>query len=244
MSGLDLLESPQWSLGFVFKSDHPFFTINARTITHTWILLGLLTLLLLVVRFIILKKKSTARFIVLEFVRFFIDMCMQSMGTFFSFTHFSFITALFIFIFCGNILSTIPWLEEPTQDLNTTLALGVIAFLYTQIAAVRAQGIKAYIAGYFAPFFIMLPLNIVGKLASVVSISFRLFGNIFGSSIITRIYFSAIEGSLIAESAGLLTGLNIGMALFFSLFEGFLQAFVFAMLSLTYLSIALQGEGH
>jgi F-type H+-transporting ATPase subunit a len=184
-----------------------------------------------------------ARFVTLEFIRFFVDMCNQSIGKF-SFAHFSFITALFIFIACANILSTIPWLEEPTQDLNTTLALGLIAFLYTQIAAIHTHGIKAYLGDYFSPFFIMFPLNVVGKLASVISISFRLFGNIFGSSIITRIYFSAIEGSLIAETAGLLTGFNIGIALFFSLFEGFLQAFVFAMLSLTYLSIALQGEGH
>jgi F-type H+-transporting ATPase subunit a len=89
----------------------------------------------------------------------------------------------------------------------------------------------------------MLPLNVIGKLATVVSISFRLFGNIFGGSIISSIYFNAIQGRFLLELIGLISGINLIMVLFFGIFEGFLQAFVFSMLSLTYLSIALQGEG-
>ena len=90
----------------------------------------------------------------------------------------------------------------------------------------------------------MLPLNLVGKLASIVSISFRLFGNIFGGSIISQIYFGSIKGSLLLETIGILSGVNIAITLFFTLFEGFLQAFVFAMLTLTYLSIGLQSDDH
>jgi F-type H+-transporting ATPase subunit a len=89
----------------------------------------------------------------------------------------------------------------------------------------------------------MFPLNVIGKLASIISISFRLFGNIFGGAIISRIYFGVIEGSLIGEMIGLFSGINFLIMLFFGLFEGALQAFVFSMLTLTYLSMSIQGEG-
>jgi len=95
---------------------------------------------------------------------------------------------------------------------------------------------------YFAPFFIMLPLNFIGKFSTIISISFRLFGNIYGGSMIGSMYQKVIQGSVIWETAGLLSGLNFTILFFFGLFEGFLQAFVFAMLSLTYLSIAIQKE--
>jgi len=88
----------------------------------------------------------------------------------------------------------------------------------------------------------MLPLNIVGKIASILSISFRLFGNIFGGVTIAALYYNTIEGSWLGESFGLLSGINFLITLFFGLFEGFLQAFVFTMLTVTYLSIALQGH--
>jgi F-type H+-transporting ATPase subunit a len=89
----------------------------------------------------------------------------------------------------------------------------------------------------------MFPLNIVGKIASIVSISFRLFGNIFGGAIIVMIYSGTIQSSITGQFLGLFMT-NFVIVPFFTLFEGFLQAFVFTMLALTYLGMALQGEGH
>ena len=89
----------------------------------------------------------------------------------------------------------------------------------------------------------MLPLNIIGKISSIISVSFRLFGNIFGGSIITKLYFTAIQGSVLFELLGIFSGLNLLIVCFFTLFEGLLQAFVFAMLTLTYLSIGCSEEG-
>ncbi len=242
MEGIELIESQELSLVWLTGIDHPFFRINTATAVHTWILLGFLLILLLPVRFFLLKHKSLARFILLSGISFFVDLCNQALGHF-SFAHFSFITALFLFILSCNIVSIIPWMEEPTKDVNTTLALGFISFFYIQTVAIYKHAILTYIKEYFSPFFFMFPLNIVGKLASIVSISFRLFGNIFGGSMIPKIYFGLIQGSLIGETIGLVLGFNLGLMLFFTLFEGFLQAFVFTMLTLTYLSIAVHGEG-
>lgn len=236
-------EMHEWSFGWIFGSEHPFFALNTHIIIHTWVVLLVLLLVSIPVRWIMRNKSSVLRHIILTYMQAFVDLCNQSLAHF-SFAHFSFVTALFTFIFACNTISLIPTFEEPTTNLNTTLALGLASFFYIQGAAIWHHGLLIYLKEYFAPFFLMFPIHVVGKLASIISISFRLFGNIFGSAIIVGIYFGAIRGSLLLELLGLLTGLNILLAFFFGLFEGFLQAFVFAMLSLTYLSIALTEEEH
>lgn len=95
---------------------------------------------------------------------------------------------------------------------------------------------------FFHPFFVMFPLNLISHFSKIISISFRLFGNIFGGSIITQIYTSAISVSFFAELFGLFSGINFLVLSFFILFEGLIQAFVFTMLTLTYLAIAVQSE--
>ncbi len=240
MKELDLVHVDQWLLT---QHDHPFLRINKSTIIYTWITLGLIALLLILCRYFLRKKHSVGRFLTLSFVQFFIDLIGQTST--FSFGNFVFITTTFCFVLACNIVSVIPWMEEPTTDLNTTLALGLVSFFYTQIAAIKVHGLWNYLKGFFSPVFLMFPLNVIGKLGAVVSISFRLFGNIFGGSIISTIYFSAIKGKLFWEILGLATGVNLLIVLFFGVFEGCLQAFVFAMLSQTYLSIAIsQEEGY
>lgn len=242
MNGFDQVETDQWLLGPLFGFDHSFFRIDKSTVIYTWITLLLITVLLLLGRYLLTKKQSLGRYITLYLVDFFVSLVNQTLPQF-SFNHFVFITTTFYFVLACNVVSLIPWVEEPTTNINTTLSLGIISFLYTQWAAIQTGGFWPYVKGYFSPFFIMFPLNIIGKLATVVSISFRLFGNIFGGSIISGIWFNAIKGNMLLGIIGLASGINLLIVCFFGLFEGLLQAFVFSMLSLTYLSLALQGEG-
>ena len=137
------------------------------------------------------------------------------------------ICALFIFLLLCNWLGIIPHLGEPTKDLNTPLSLGIMGFVIAHWAGIRAKGIKAYIKGYFEPIFFMMPLNLIGELAKVVSISFRLFGNIMGGSIIILVV------SYLTYSVLLPPFLNV----FFGLFVGTIQAFVFTMLTVVYISV-------
>ena len=240
MEGFDLLEVEQWSLEWL-GLEHSFFTINSKTITDTWLVLGFIVLGSIFARSVLAHKTGVARFLVLSLVQAIKKLFVQTVG-FFSFKHFCFIGSLLLFILLCNAISIFPWLEEPTKDLNTTLALGIIAFGYIQYYAVRTQGASTYFKEYFQPFFFMLPLNVIGKVATVVSLSFRLFGNIFGGATIAHFYLNTIQGSFIFETLGLISGVNFVMTIFFGLFEGFLQAFVFSMLTLTYLSIELQSE--
>lgn len=140
------------------------------------------------------------------------------------------ISALFMFLLISNWLGIIPHLHEPSKDLNTTLSLGLLGFVISHYAGIKQKGIKTYVKEYFQPIFFMMPLNVIGELAKVVSISFRLFGNIMGGSIIIMVV------SYLTYSILLPPLLN----LFFGLFVGTIQAFVFTMLTVVYISVQVK----
>ncbi|MBW1989382.1 MAG: F0F1 ATP synthase subunit A [Deltaproteobacteria bacterium] len=140
------------------------------------------------------------------------------------------ICALFMFLLVGNWLGALPHLEEPTKDLNTPLSLGVMGFVIAHVAGIRAKGLKGYLSEYFQPFAFMMPLNLIGELAKVVSISFRLFGNIMGGSIIILVV-SYLTYSIILPPF---------LIVFFSLFVGTIQAFVFTMLTVVYIAVQVK----
>ena len=140
------------------------------------------------------------------------------------------ICALFLFLVLSNWLGIIPHLEEPTKDLNTPLSLGLMGFIIAHYAGIRSKGFKAYASEYFQPMFFMMPLNVIGELAKIVSIAFRLFGNILGGSIIILVV-SHLTYNLVMPPL-----LNA----FFGLFVGTIQAFVFTMLTVVYISVQVK----
>ena len=140
------------------------------------------------------------------------------------------ICTVFLFLWLSNIWGIIPIFSEPTKDLNTPLGLGLLGFFVAHYSGIRAKGFKEYASEYFQPIFFMAPLNIIGEIAKVVSISFRLYGNIMGGAIII-IVVSDLVWSLILPPF-----LNA----FFGLFVGTIQAFVFTMLTLVYVSVQIK----
>ena len=140
------------------------------------------------------------------------------------------VCALFMFLLLSNWLGIIPHLEEPTKDLNTTLGLGIMGFFIAHYAGIKSKGFRVYIKEYFQPIFFMMPLNVIGELAKIVSISFRLFGNIMGGSIIILVV-SYLTYSLVLPPL-----LNA----FFGIFVGTIQAFVFTMLTVVYISVQVK----
>lgn len=257
MNDITLGVEYSWDVSAFFGcKPNPFFMLNVTTIVHTWLIMCLIAVLVIMIRFFSLRCQLV-HYSMVKGCKILHHMILQSLG-FFSFDHFCFISTIFIFILMCNIAPVIPWLEEPTQDLNTTLALGLCAFFYTQFAAVRVMGFMKYLYLEFLSPLWLLPLHVVGKIASVLSISLRLFGNIFGGAIISKIYtggalkyatmlyitnyfFINVLFTLLITLVTLT--LSTVITIFFTVLEGFLQAFVFTILSLTYLSIAVRHEG-
>lgn len=224
-----------------FGLHHSFFNIQADTLISTWAVIGIITIISIVINRSLKNENSSIRFAALVYVRTFQDLITQSIQSC-PLQHLAMVGSFFTFIFLCNTIQFIPWLEEPTKDLNTTLALGLISFFYVQINAIQFKGFKGYAKHYIEPFVFMLPLHIIGAISSIISISFRLFGNIFGGFIISSLYSKMISSSAIAQCLGIFSGANLFIFLVFGIFEGLIQAFVFTMLTLTYLSMEIAPE--
>lgn len=140
------------------------------------------------------------------------------------------ITALFMFLLLCNWIGMFPHMHEPTKDLNTPLSLGVMGFFIAHYAGIKSKGIKQYLKEYCEPIFLMAPLNIIGELSKIVSISFRLFGNIMGGSIIILVVSYLVYSIILPPF----------LLAFFGLFVGAIQAFVFTMLTVVYISVQVK----
>lgn len=232
--------------------EHTLTGLNIHIIFHTWFVLAILLIFSLLARIFLLKEKSFGQYLIKKFALNFTSMVEQSADSLIE-RHYLFIASLFTYILSCNWLGLFPYVEEPTKDINTTLALGIIVFVYIHKEVIYSLGLKHFLKDLFMPFEIffplnliaglfMLPLKLLGELATVISLSFRLFGNIFGGYIISTIYYKALSGSILFQIIGLLSGVNLLIAVFFILFEGFLQAFVFSILSLTNTIMAIKTE--
>jgi F-type H+-transporting ATPase subunit a len=150
--------------------------------------------------------------------------------------YFPLIVTMFFFVSFSNWISVIPSMKSPTSDLNTTLGLGILTFLVAQGSGVVAKGPLNYIKGFFEPYLIAplaLFINIAGEAGKTISHSFRLFGNVLGGGIII-VVISGLLGPLSFP-------LGAAMSAFFGLFIGLIQAFVFTILALMYITVA-RGE--
>jgi F-type H+-transporting ATPase subunit a len=205
-------------------------TINIEVVIMTWIVIAIL----LIFGFFAARKKelfpsslqTVGELFISQFYTFAEDALDKEMAKKYA----PLICALFMFLLISNWLGIIPHLEEPTKDLNTPLSLGLMGFFIAHYAGIKSKGFKTYLKDYCEPIFFMMPLNVIGELAKVVSISFRLFGNIMGGSIIILVvsyltYSIALPPLLCA---------------FFGLFVGTIQAFVFTMLTVVYISLQVK----
>ncbi len=241
MKSFEGLEQTTWNPLSIFGLHYELAEINISTIINTWVVLGILITLLVLCRILMRNRRGIIHYLVTSSIVSFMDLVTQTLGSFI-YPYFALVLSLFIFILLCNWASIIPWMSEPTKDLNTTLALGLISFFYKEVEGIRVRGFKNYLKEFLQPFFIMFPVNIIGHFSKIISISFRLFGNIFGGSVIMELYQHAMASSILAQLVGLFSGINFLIILFFGVFEGLIQAFVFAMLTLTYLTIAVYDE--
>lgn len=143
---------------------------------------------------------------------------------------FPFVSTIFMFVLVSNWLSVIPYCESPTKDLNVTLSLALLVFVMSQLLAVRMRGGMRYLKGFLEPYPFMLPLNIVSEIAKPISHSFRLFGNTFGGAILVTVVSAKFAPVLVPAA------LNA----FYGLFVGAIQAFVFAILTVAYINVAVE----
>jgi F-type H+-transporting ATPase subunit a len=142
----------------------------------------------------------------------------------------SYVTALGLFILLSNLLGLIPGLESPTADVVVPLGFALTTFVYYQYHGVRANGFS-YIKQFLGPVWwlypLMLPIEIISHLARVLSLTVRLYANMFAGDLVTLAFFSLVPVGIPL----IFLGLHLGVAV--------VQAYVFMLLSMIYLSLAV-----
>ena len=176
-----------------FGLKNSFWDIHIDTVIYTWVAMAVIFGIVIAGRFFFMRKKvNPFSFALEQLTEFFVNLCRESFG-FFEYNWFAFVMALFVFTLVCNSAGMLPFINEPTEDINTALACGICSFMYVQYQKIKIEGFWPYIKEYFKPIFILFPLNLIGEFAKIASMSFRLFGNILGGAIIILIALQSIE---------------------------------------------------
>lgn len=160
-----------------------------------------------------------------------------------------FFIALFIFIFLLDQFGFLPlklWLPfggSPTADLNTTAAYAIMVFVLIQVVALRKYGIKFY-AHLAKPFWQLTPINLLEELARPATLAARLFFNIFVGELLFIIVASIITAHVMIGPVNLSLAVTVVpfFIQLFNFFVGTVQAFLFTLLAIVYLSLAISEE--
>jgi F-type H+-transporting ATPase subunit a len=143
-----------------------------------------------------------------------------------------FLVTLFVFILCCNLLGVIPGFESPTATPSVPLGCAVIAFLYYNLQGIKRQGLLHYLKHFAGPMPLlaplMIPIELISHLARMLSLTIRLFANMFAGDMVTLVFFSLIPLGVPV----IFLGLHIGVSL--------LQAYIFVLLTTVYLAGAVE----
>jgi F-type H+-transporting ATPase subunit a len=146
----------------------------------------------------------------------------------------AYVTCIFLFVLINNLSGLIPGIDAPTTSIMVTLGLAVPTFLFYNYHGLRAQGPIGYVKHFAGPVWwmawLIFPIEIVSHLARVMSLSVRLYANMFAGDLVTLVFFSLIPVGIPV--------IFLGLHIFVSL----IQAFVFMLLTMIYLSLAVAHE--
>lgn len=259
-----IIEIPE--IFFSFKIGNYLINIT-QTVINTWVIMILIILILFLgTRNLSVENPGFFQLILEEYYHFINKSFLEGYGKykkmfmpFFS-AMFSLILFLNISIFIfpyvpmfkfeGNNILIKPFFRTATADMNTTIGLALVVFIIFIGAAVYRMGILGFIHELSQPFFLMLPINIIGEIAKPINIAMRLFGNMFAGLVIVALLYSlSIDNFFEIITFNHLKGdfaFTIGwpgmLQVYLDFFIGILQAFVFTVLSSVYIKQMLIGE--
>jgi len=239
------LSEESHGLGIVpvhYKLDLGIFTVNLDTVIATWIAMAIVITLSLIVRSSLKKnpdKKQTVAESIVEFSEYLVNSQIHDKN---SLKYVPLIGSIFVFVLFSNWIGLLPWrllhllhvpveIASPTNDLNTTLGLAIVSVISYFYYGIKKKGLS-YFKHYFTPNPLFLPFNLLEDFTRPLSLSFRLFGNIIGGEILLGILLFLVPWF-------------IPLPIFaFEVFVGFIQAFVFAVLTASYIGAAVSEHHH
>lgn len=214
----------------------------SETVTVTWLIIFVLGLFSILATRNLKKEPKGLQVIVETLVSTVNNLTKQNMGEH-NLVFAPYVGTLLIFIGVSNVIGLLGF-RPPTGDLNTTMCLSITTFVLTQFFGIRRKGVLGYSKGFLQPMPFLLPLNIIGELANPVSLGFRLFGNIVAGIIIMTLLYGALGGfteMLLGITVPLFqAGVPAVLHIYFDMFAGLLQSFIFTMLTMVFISGAME----
>lgn len=192
------------------------------TVVSTWAMM----LIIVAVVWIMRQIKPTSLEMTVSFLYDFISEIMRRPADPFL----PLLGSLALFVSVANIIGLVPFITSPTIDVNTPIALSLVVFMAVHVYGVRIMGLFPYLRSLATPIF-LLPLEIVSQISRTISLSIRLFGNVFSAEIIIAILFALVPLFVPLPLQG------------FSIFTGLLQAYIFTALAAVYIATSLPTPG-
>lgn len=229
----------------IFSFDVFGVTINfTETILLGWIIIAVLACVFKFMTHNMEKVPTKKRQIIAEWiVNTFYSLLDDTMGTAFrSFT--PYVATIFIFSIIGSLISMLG-LRPMTGDFNVTFGWAMVTFIMIQATKIKTNGFLGYLKGFCEPIPVLLPINVVSEVSTPISMGFRHFGNVAGGMIITSLLYFALTGVSMAIGLSIpifTIGIPAVLSAYFDLFSGFMQAFIFIMLTMIYISSAAETD--
>lgn len=233
----------------------PFGITVTETQVNMWIVMAAITALCIWLTHDLKVRPTSKRQIIAEYIvktaENFVTSNMGAKWKWFV----PYIAALFsLAMFCS--LSSLLGMYPPTSDLNTTAGWAIMTFVMITFYKIKTNGPLGYAKSLTEPIFIMTPMNILGEIATPLSMAFRMFGNVASGTVVSALVYAALavaNNALFGWLPGILgemgeklpilqLGLPAILSLYFDVFSGVLQAFIFCMLTMLYIASAAETE--
>lgn len=222
-------------------------------VTQTTVSLLAVTILLMILGFVgsrnLSKRPGKLQVVTEKLVNMLYGLVEDTMGK--HNTHFApYIGTLFLCSIVGSLIGTTALFRSTTGDLSVTLAWALVTTGMVWYNNIKNFGFGAWLKGFTEPIVVMTPMNIVSEIAQPLSMAFRHFGNVAGGSVLTSLIYAAL--AVLSKAlfswlpAAILelfppifqAGIPAFLSLYFDFFSGFVQAFVFCLLTMIYVSAA------
>jgi len=165
-----------------------------------------------------------------------LQMGTDVMGRLHARKYLALVATIGLFVGIANLIGIIPGFEAPSANINMTLTLALIVFVYYNYVGIKTHGVIKYFKHFTGPVWwlawLMFPVEIVSHFSRIISLAFRLFGNIKGDDMFLAVILFLVPWVMPLIPFGLLT------------FGAFLQAFIFMMLTYVYLAGAIIVDDH
>lgn len=201
----------------------------SSSVVVTWIIMAVIILLSIIFTRNLKLVPDKKQVVIEAFVSFLRNFCRDQVGEK-GMRYFPYLSTVLIYLGFSNLIGLFGFIP-PTKDLNVTAALALMSIILIEVAGIRAKGTKGWLKSFTKPVAIITPLNVLEIGIRPLSLCMRLFGNILAATIIMEMLKAIVP-----------VFIPVVFSLYFDIFDGLIQAYVFVFLTSLYIEEAIDVE--